>query len=310
MDEKRIHSTKTSQSDFFWKWRLCERDSPSKAIPPPKKRNISHLTSSISRRVDHRNMMMARPSNFAINQPVFDIFICIFHNQHPSTISHLFSCIFFGHFYHCLTISGESCSERDKISIQNGKVFHIFSNHSPRDMSICLGICMRYIYLTSAQTTIWQTCLEHHTLPNMTDWNKPPANKKLEANLYNWKSAVLLLMAEIRRSPVEVGSWSHDLPRFYKHPTGGWPWDVFQTTNTMRLSSSKLPQFNLLSGIQPWSNPPNSWVCHSEAFILYQHVQYPQANRFGQTCVWMVFVETENFISAHGFKILHYSDWC
>lgn len=144
-----------------------------------KKRNISHITSSISRRVDHRNMMMARPSNFAINQPVFDIFICIFHHQHPSTISHLFSCIFFGHFYHSLTISGESCSERDKISIQNGKVFHIFSNHSPRDMSICLGICMRYIYLTSAQTTIWQTCLEHHTLSNMTDWNKPPAKQKV-----------------------------------------------------------------------------------------------------------------------------------
>lgn len=66
------------------------------------------------------------PAHRKINQPVFDIFICIFHHQHPSTISHLFSCIFFGHFYHSLTISGESCSERDKISIQNGKVFHIF----------------------------------------------------------------------------------------------------------------------------------------------------------------------------------------
>ena len=128
MDENHIHSTKTSQSDFFGNEPLdfASVIHLQKQSLLQKKRNLSHLTSSISRRVDHRNMMMARPSNFAINQPVFDIFICIFHHQHPSTISHLFSCIFFGHFYHSLTISGESCSERDKISIQNGKVFHIF----------------------------------------------------------------------------------------------------------------------------------------------------------------------------------------
>ena len=33
------------------------------------------------------------------------------------------------------------------------------------------------------------------------------------------------LEAEIRRSPVEVGSLSHDLQGFYHHPNGGWPWD-------------------------------------------------------------------------------------
>ena len=41
----------------------------------------------------------------------------------------------------------------------------------------------------------------------------------------------LLLIEEIRRSPVEVGSLSHYLQGFI-HPNGGWPWD-FWTINSI-----------------------------------------------------------------------------
>ena len=40
--------------------------------------------------------------------------------------------------------------------------------------------------------------------------------------------------SEIRRSPVEVGSLSHDLQGFI-HPNGGWPWDFFQQQSQLNM---------------------------------------------------------------------------
>ena len=140
---------------------------------------------------------------------------------------------------------------RYQISIQNGNVFHIFPTIHHAICQFVWGyVCGTFISHQHKKPAD-KLALKITPFPTWLIGTNLQQNKKVEANLYNWTSAVLLLMAEIRQSPVEVGTLSHDLPRFYKHPTGGWEWDFWNTINTKRDSawSNSTPIF------QPQGHP-------------------------------------------------------
>ena len=65
-------------------------------------------------------------------------------------------------------------------------------------------------------------CLQIDTCPTI----QPSILSGSRVSSISKQGLEILLMEEIRRSPVEVGSLSHYLQGLI-HPTGGWPWDFF-----------------------------------------------------------------------------------
>ena len=149
---------------------------------------------------------------------------------------------------------------------------------------------------TTWNSTLWEdeiTAPKNLRIYSYTPGN--PENHFANFTIFRFKllifMGVLLLMEEIRRSPVEVGSLCHYLQGFI-HPIGGWPWD-FWTINSRTLYRTSTLRGQL-------SLPASCFAGQWYFVILACLMGGPVALKMDvePVCFWGTFFRTDNMIAS------------